>query len=1015
MGRVWAGTRLFALGAAAIAVQAADGGLDRQFTETVRPFVAKYCSGCHGGSSPAGQLDLKSYASYADVVRDYQRWDIVRQRLAAGTMPPKPVPPPPDATRRSVVEWIAAMRTAETHRSAGEPGPVLARRLSNAEYDYTIRDLTGVDMRPAREFPVDPANPEGFDNSGESLAMSPALLNKYLQAAREVANHMVLTPDGFDFAPYPMLVETDREKYAIQRIVDFYLRQPTDFADYFQAAWRYKHREALGKPGATLASMAADAKLSPKYLPPVWEILEGQADEVGPIGKLRAMWRALPPTETDDLRPACVAMRDFVERIRRHTAMQFAAPMVRGLPAASQPLMNWKFRQFNAHRRDSDPAALRNDTDPAQEPPKIPKFAGLHGEAATRWAAVMLNEGLADPDLVVPAAEHERYQAAFQRFAQVFPDAFYIKERGRYFPDDTEDKGRLLSAGYHNVMGYWRDDTPLQQLILDEAGRKQLDRLWTEFDFISEFTLHTWVQYYFNQSGEVDGKGAESGTLRPSDEAVSTPEIIFGLRDKYLAKAQADPRPNLVAIEAIRVHFEWVNNTLRSMEKLHADAEPQHVQALARFAERAYRRPLTPPERDRILGFYQTLREKSGLTHEEAIRDSIVSILMSPNFCYRMPGVQGHPERIRKPDAPHSTAAVEPLSPYELASRLSYFLWSSAPDPELLSHAADGDLTKPAVLVSQAHRMLKDERARALAVEFGGNWLDFRRFEEYNSVDRGRFPGFTNELREAMFEEPVRYLDDVIRDNRSILDLIYGNYTFVNPVLAKHYGMPDVAGGPDHWIRVDDAAKYGRGGLLPMAVFLTLNAPGLRTSPVKRGHWVVTQVLGEVIPPPPAVVPELPADEAKLDLPLREVLAKHRSNPVCASCHARFDSFGLVFENYGPIGEQRTRDLAGHSVDTAATFKDTTINGFEGLRTYIHEHRENDFLDNLCRKLLAYSLGRSLLISDEPEIEHMKSVLAASDDRFTPLADAIVTSKQFLNRRRIQTSIKKGEIHVAAR
>ena len=311
--------------------------------------------------------------------------------------------------------------------------------------------------------------------------------------------------------------------------------------------------------------------------------------------------------------------------------------------------------------------------------------------------------------------------------------------------------------------------------------------------------------------------------------------------------------------------------------------------------------------------------------------------------------------------------------------------------------------------------MLKDERARALAVEFGGNWLDFRRFEDYNSVDRGRFPSFTNELREAMFEEPVRYLDDVIGDNGSILDLIYGNYTFVNPVLAKHYGMPDVAGCPDHWIRVDDAAKYGRGGLLPMAVFLTLNAPGLRTSPVKRGHWVVKQVLGEVIPPPPAVVPELPADEAKLDLPLREVLAKHRSNPVCASCHARFDSFGLVFENYGPTGEQRTRDLAGHSVDTAATFKDTTINGFEGLRTYIREHRENDFLDNLCRKLLAYSLGRSLLISDEPEIEHMKSVLAASDDRFTHLVDAIVTSKQFLNRRTLQTSMKKGETHVAAR
>src|SRR6185437_998604 len=137
-------------------------------------------------------------------------------------------------------------------------------RLSNAEYNYTIRDLTGVDMRPTREFPIDPSNPAGFDNSGESLATSPALLKKYLQAAHEVADHMVLTPDGIGFAPYPMLVETDRDKYSIQRIVAFYERQPTDFADYFEAAWRFKHRAALGKPGATLVSAAAESKVSAK-------------------------------------------------------------------------------------------------------------------------------------------------------------------------------------------------------------------------------------------------------------------------------------------------------------------------------------------------------------------------------------------------------------------------------------------------------------------------------------------------------------------------------------------------------------------------------------------------------------------------------------------------------------------------------------------------------------------------------------------------------------------------------
>ena len=231
--------------------------------------------------------------------------------------------------RQQVIDWIQAVRAEQIKKSAGDPGWCLARRLSNAEYNYTVRDLTGQDMQPTREFPVDPANPAGFDNSGESLTMSPALLNKYLQAAREVADHMVLTPDGIDFAPYPMLVETDREKYAIQRIISFYSQQPTDYADYFQAAWRFRYRAALGKPGATLAAIAADSKVSPKYLPMVWQILQDK-DAVGPIAKLQKMWQALPApvhaSQPDVLRAKCVEMRDFVVRIRAHTAMQFAAP-----------------------------------------------------------------------------------------------------------------------------------------------------------------------------------------------------------------------------------------------------------------------------------------------------------------------------------------------------------------------------------------------------------------------------------------------------------------------------------------------------------------------------------------------------------------------------------------------------------------------------------------------------------------------------------------------------------------
>src|SRR6185369_8035339 len=210
------------------------------------------------------------------------------------------------------------------------------------------------------------------------------------------------------------------------------------------------------------------------------------------------------------------------------------------------------------------------------------------------------------------------------------------------------------------------------------------------------------------------------------------------------------------------------------------------------------------------------------------------------------------------------------------------------------------------------------------------------------------------------------------------------NYTFVNAVLAKHYGMPAVQGGPDTWVRVDNAQAYDRGGVLPMSVFLTQNAPGLRTSPVKRGYWTARRILGEVIPPPPPTVPELPSDEAKSELPVRDMLARHREQPACASCHARFDSFGLAFEGYGPVGEKRSKDLAGRNVDTSATFPGGVQGtGLEGLQAYIRSHREKDFTNNLSGKMLVYALGRSPVLSDEPLLEQARAKLAASGYRIS--------------------------------
>jgi hypothetical protein len=391
------------------------------------------------------------------------------------------------------------------------------------------------------------------------------------------------------------------------------------------------------------------------------------------------------------------------------------------------------------------------------------------------------------------------------------------------------------------------------------------------------------------------------------------------------------------------------------------------------------------------MSYYHSIRKKDGLSHEDAMRDLVANILMAPDFCYRINTVA----------MTGGASDVGALTDSALAGRLSYFLWSSMPDDKLLAHAAAGDLHKPQVLAAETRRMLHDPRIRGMAIEFGANWLDFRLFEQHNAVDRERFPMFDNELREAMFEEPVQFFLDVIRRNRSILDFVYAPDTFVNAPLAKHYDMDKVHPAPGEWVHVDDARAFGRGGLLPMAVFLTKNAPGLRTSPVKRGYWVVRRVLGEVIPPPPAVVPELPRDEAKLDLPLRDVLARHRQDPSCAACHARFDTFGLALEGYGPVGERRTHDVAGHPVDVHAEFPGGGEgDGLEGIRTYIRERRQNDFVNNLCRKMLAYALGRSLILSDDPLVDKMRATLAANQYRFDTLVESIVTSPQFLNGRR---------------
>ncbi len=872
-------------------------------------------------------------------------------RLKAGEMPPKDAAEFPTPKQRAkVVKWIENLRTFEAKRNAGDPGVVLPRRLSNAEFDYTIRDLTGVDIRPTREFPVDPANPAGFTNSGESLSMSPALFNKYLAAAKQVADHLVLMPDGFAFAPHPAMIYSDRDKFAVRRIIDFYNKQKTDDHEFLLAAWLYKHRQPLHRKEQTLSQMAAARGISPKYLQTFWDLLHDGKNPFGPIAELRKKWQALPvPADESAALPVqeVSAIKNWIEQERAERQFTFPLVMIPQLNPSTQPGILWKNRLIAEHRRQGKLSAEEEQ----------------------------------DQDL----------KAAIERFCDVFPDRFLLSERGRMnLPFEEQNKGRYLSAGFHLQVGYYRDDAPLCDLLLSEAEKAKLDQLWRELDFVTAAPVRQFRDYiYFERAeGREIITEAEFDFARGEDRTVTSPDTMKKFARLYLAavKKRGIEKEALAEIEK---YFAALSKKIQAHEQARIKAEPVHLEAILEFAGKAWRRPLTAEEGRDLLKFYRTLREDSDLDHEEAVRDVVVSVLMSPFFCYRV-------------DFAEPADGDNRLTSDALASRLSYFLWSSMPDAELLNLARTDELRKPEVLKKQVRRMLKDDRARALAVEFAGNWLDFRQFQHHVGVDRTKFPQFTDALRESMFQEPVHFLFDWIRRDGGVRDLLEARHTFVDEHLAEHYGIPysKDAADAEGWLRVGNAREYGRGGLLPMAVFLTKTSPGLRTSPVKRGYWVVKQLLGERIPAPPANVPDLPEDEADLgDLTLREVLAKHRENPSCAVCHAKFDFAGLVFEGYGPIGDRREKDLGGKPIDAGTTFPNGAEGqGLAGLENYLLKHRGEPFQENLCRKLLAYGLGRSLLLSDELLIDEMQQALA-KEDRFSRLVEVIVSSPQFLKKR----------------
>ncbi len=548
------------------------------------------------------------------------------------------------------------------------------------------------------------------------------------------------------------------------------------------------------------------------------------------------------------------------------------------------------------------------------------------------------------------SAAQKRVEADLEQFRQLFPAALcYMK----IVPVDE----------VITLMLHYREDQHLARLMLDETQAAKLDRLWNELTYVSQDDLK--MVDVFEQLWQYATQDADPSVFEPVREPIKQRAAAFR---------------------------EFLTNT-----------QPKHVEAVLEFASRAYRRPLNGAEKDELRSLYRKLRSEE-IPHEEAIRLTLARVLVAPAFLY-------HAEK------PGPGKDAVPVSDWELASRLSYFLWSSTPDAELSELAASGKLRDSNVLVAQSRRMLRDARVRRLAKEFGCAWLHIYDFDELSEKSERHFPTFTA-LRGDMYEETIRFFTDLFQNDRPVRNLLNADYTFLNEPLARHYGIPfevrgekvegrsaaDLAAVTSHlspltsdgWRRVDGVKKFARGGILAQSTTLAKQSGASRTSPILRGNWVSEVLLGEKLPRPPKDVPRLPEDEATETLTVRQLTEKHTTDSRCAGCHARIDAFGFALEKFDAIGRHRERDLGDRTIDTHAKVLDgSEFDGIDGLRDYLLNQRGDAFLKQFCRKLLGYSLGRAVQLSDTPLIDDMMKQLKANDYRVSVVVEAIVRSKQF--------------------
>ncbi len=982
-----------------------------------RAVMKAKCYECHNPKKTKGDVDLEKFTDDPKFTQHFDVWQKVKDTVDSGDMPPRKAHQLTEQEHAALLGWVNAELDAMALKQAGDPGMVTMRRLTNAEYDYTVRDLTGQDFGFAREFTADGGGGEGFANTGDVLFVSPAQLDKYFAAARKIADQATILPGtGVQFqstrvglrGPEQMKAQAEQSLYVWyqKKAAPMLPKDDDDLreADYMLACWKWKHKDKTG--AQSLEALAKEMKLNPAFLANWWNMLNSDQPQSRFLDLTRVPWRELPAPDAAKPRevPANV-MASLQANEAQRKAWYYKDPKrpgsghVQRQQQDADGLRSYAV-QAGIGGKDIVHLCIGDDGDGSKgDVALISDITVSLGKGQRKYLDVLREQIKKDREaLAKPGAKAEMLNKRISRSEAV------LSLFGKH-PLGSEIKPDVLAVAAPKVL-----DLPVPEGCWQMKASCKLDINTPDADLAT-------IQWKLTADSPPDVTRIMPGVLtvwklRTTASGKTMSDFDRMRRvfpDEYDRRLEEVARNYYSTKPGQGVYYysdeqlgaaltEWDREYLRRMKldwgytATGGKLSPQQwkewdhlvMDHVLWFAGNAWRRPLEQAEKDKLNKLYNDV-VAAGVDRESAAREVLVRVLVSPNFLFKAETLPVMAD----------TPPVIPLSAWELASRLSYFLWASLPDASLRAAAADGSLLKREVRDAQVKRMLANPKADALAREFAGQWLDFNGFASHNNVDEKQFPEFTEALRSDMHREATMFFSKLVREDRSVDDIIGANYSFLNERLAKFYGVPGVSG--EDFREVNVATQH-RGGLLGMGAMLTKTSRPNRTSPVVRGNYLYQVVLGISAPPPPPNVPKLPEGAAK-PTNMRAMLLQHRQDQACAVCHERIDPLGFALESFDPIGRWRTSDDKGVKIDDSAELKDgTRFAGLDGLRDYLRK-QDAQLKTQFCRKLLGYALGLQTMPSDKPLMAEMKAAMKTNGERFSSAVLAVVNSRQFLNRR----------------